>query len=122
MHNFKELKVWQKTIDFCVEIYKYTATFPTEEKFGLISQLRRSAVSISSNIAEGSSRTSDKEFFHFLSISIGSAYENETQLIISNKLKYVNDINFEDLTQKITEIQRMLNAFAETIKQKYLKK
>ncbi len=121
MHNFRELKVWQKGIDFCVEIYKCTASFPGEEKFGLISQLRRSAVSISSNIAEGSSRTSDKEFFHFLAISIGSAYENETQLIISNKLKYVNDINFEELTQKVTEIQKMLNAFSEIIKNKFSK-
>ena len=100
MHNFKELKVWQKAIDFSVEIYKNTASFPAEEKFGLISQLRRSAVSISSNIAEGSSRTSDKEFFHFLSHSIGSAYESETQIIISDRLKYVSDINFEELTKK----------------------
>ncbi len=122
MHNFKELKVWQKAIDYCVEVYKYTASFPTEEKFGLISQLRRAAVSISSNIAEGSSRNSDKEFFHFLSISIGSSYESETQLIISNKLKYMNDTNFEEMTEKITEIQRMLNAFADTIKNKYSKK
>ena len=122
MHNFRELKVWQKAIDFSVEIYKITASFPAEEKFGLISQLRRSAVSISSNIAEGSSRTSDKEFYHFLSISIGSAYECETQIIISNKLKYISDTNFEELTIKVTEIQKMLNAFAETIKQKYLKK
>ena len=121
MHNFRELKVWQKAIDFCVEIYQCTANFPSEEKFGLISQLRRSAVSIPSNIAEGSSRVSDKEFFHFLSISIGSAYESETQLIISNKLKYVEDIKFGELSNKITEIQRMLNAFAETVKQKYSK-
>ena len=121
MHNFRELKVWQKAIDFSVEIYKITSSFPAEEKFGLISQLRRSAVSISSNIAEGSSRTSDKEFFHFLSISIGSAYESETQLIISNRLKYVNDTNFEELTKKVTEIQKMLHAFAEIIKNKYSK-
>ena len=121
MHNFRELKVWQKAIDFSVEIYKNTASFPSEEKFGLISQLRRSAVSISSNIAEGSSRTSDKEFFHFLSISIGSAYECETQLIISNRLMYVNDTNFDELKKKVTEIQKMLNAFSEIIKNKYSK-
>lgn len=121
MHNFRELKVWQKAIEFSVDIYKMTSSFPTEEKFGLISQLRRSAVSIPSNIAEGSSRTSDKEFFHFLSISIGSAYESETQLIISNKLKYVNDTNFEELTKKVTEIQKMLNSFSEIIRNKFSK-
>ena len=121
MHNFRELKVWQKSIEFSVEIYKITAFFPSEEKFGLISQLRRSAVSIPSNIAEGSSRTSNKEFFHFLSISIGSAYESETQMIIANKLKYVNDADFEVLERKVTEIQKMLNAFSEIIKNKFSK-
>ena len=116
MHNFRELKVWQKAIEFSVEIYKITASFPTEEKFGLISQLRRSAVSIPSNIAEGSSRTSNKEFFHFLSISIGSAYESETQIIIANRLKFVSHPDFEELTRKVTEIQKMLNSFSEIIK------
>ena len=119
MHNFRELKVWQKAIEFSVEIYTITSSFPTEEKFGLISQLRRSAVSISSNIAEGSSRTSNKEFFHFLSISIGSAYESETQIIIANKLRYVSDLNFQELTKKVTEIQKMLHSFSETIKNKF---
>ena len=119
MHNFKELKVWQKAIELTVEIYKITSSFPSEEKFGLISQLRRASVSTSSNIAEGSGRNSDKEFVHFLSISIGSAYETETQLIISKRLNYVDDIRFEERTTKITEIQRMLNAFSENLKNKY---
>ena len=119
MHNFKELKVWQKAIELTVEIYKITSSFPSEEKFGLVSQLRRASVSTSSNIAEGSGRNSNKEFVHFLSISIGSAYETETQLIISRRLNYMEDIKFEELITKITEIQRMLNAFSENLKNKY---
>jgi four helix bundle protein len=122
MHNFREIKVWQKGIEYSVAIYKLTSNFPVEEKFGLISQLRRSSTSISSNIAEGSSRISVKEFFHFLSISIGSAYESETQLIICNKLNFINDTDFEEMIKKITEIQRMLNGFAETIRNNYNKK
>lgn len=121
MHNFKELKVWQKAIEFTVEIYKLTASFPSEERFGLISRLRRASVSTSSNIAEGSGRNSDKDFVRFLSISIGSAYETETQLIISRRLNYVDHTKFEELATKITEIQRMLNAFSENLKNKYLK-
>ena len=75
MHNFKELKFWQKSIYLSVLIYKHTASFPSEEKFGLVSQLRRASVSIASNIAEGASRESIKEFLYFLTISNGSAFE-----------------------------------------------
>ena len=83
MHNFKDLRVWQKSIQLTTDIYKLLASFPTDEKFGLISQLKRSAVSVPSNIAEGAGRNSNKEFNHFLSISLGSLFELKTQLIIS---------------------------------------
>ena len=118
MHNFKELKVWQKAIEFSLEVYKITAKFPTEEKYSLVSQLRRASVSIPSNIAEGSGRNGDKEFIHFLSLSIGSGYETETQLIIANRLKYITDTELEEAITKITEIQRMLHAFSESLKAK----
>lgn len=89
MHKLENLKIWTKAIDLATEVYEITAGFPNEEKYGLISQIRRCAVSISSNIAEGAGRTSKREFAHFLSISNGSAYELQTQLIISNKLNFV---------------------------------
>ena len=90
MHNYKQLKVWNKSIDLVVDVYKATVEFPKEEKYGLISQMRRSAVSIPSNIAEGAGRSYDKEFCHFLSNAHGSSYELETQVIVSEKLKLIS--------------------------------
>jgi four helix bundle protein len=86
MRPHKNLKVWRKAIEFVTRVYDITGSFPTEEKFGLISQIRRSAISIPSNIAEGAARNSRKEFIQFLSIAQGSTSELETQLIISNNL------------------------------------
>jgi four helix bundle protein len=117
MHNFKELKFWQKSVDLSVLIYKTTASFPTEEKFGLVSQLRRASVSIASNIAEGSSRNGDKEFLHFLSLSTGSAYEVETQLIIANKLNYIDESMLNELLARLNEIQKMIFSFSKKIKE-----
>lgn len=91
MHNLKELKIWNKAIDLSVDVYKATSGFPSDEKFNLTSQSRRSAVSIPSNIAEGAGRNSNKEFSNFLGIANGSSYELQTQLIISNKLNLLND-------------------------------
>ena len=83
MHRFKELEIWKKSRVFCNEIYEVTAQFPDTEKFGLTNQLRRASVSIPSNIAEGASRKSNKDFSRFLEIALGSCYEIETQLLIS---------------------------------------
>ncbi len=116
MHNFKELKSWQKAIDFCLDIYKLTGSFPTEERFGLTSQLRRAGVSVPSNIAEGSGRNSDKEFVHFLSIATGSSYELETQLIIANRLGYIKEEEIQEATLKLSEIQKMIFAFSNRLK------
>ncbi len=91
MHNFKELKVWQNARKHVKEIYVATKDFPSEEKFGLISQMRRSAVSIPSNIAEGSGRNTNKDFSHFLNISLGSAYELQTLLFLSQDLEFLNE-------------------------------
>ncbi|HNW98789.1 MAG TPA: four helix bundle protein [Bacteroidales bacterium] len=108
MNNFKQLKVWQKAVELTTNIYKETKTFPSQEQFGIISQITRSVVSIPSNIAEGSGRTTSKDFNHFLSIALGSSFETETLLIISNNLGYLNKNNFEKLVSEVTEIQKML--------------
>ena len=90
MYNFKELKVWQKAIDFVVEIYQLTETFPDRKKFGIISQIQRAAVSITCNISEGSGKSSNKDFNRFLEMALGSSNEVENLLIISYKLNYLN--------------------------------
>jgi len=115
MHNLKELKIWHKAIDLTVEVYKATASFPSEEKFGLISQSRRSAVSIPSNIAEGAGRNSNKEFVNFLGIANGSSYELQTQLVISNKLGLLNNDLLDNLLKQIDEVQKMTFAFQKTL-------
>ena len=111
MHKYKELKVWQKAIDLVTEIYSLTGKFPDKERFGLISQINRAAVSIPSNIAEGAGRNSTKEFLHFLSIAHASSYETETQLIISKNLNYLSTNELDVLTEKINEWQKMSYSF-----------
>jgi len=107
MNNYKELKVWQKAVDLAVDIYETTQSFPGEEKFGLTSQIRRCAVSIPSNIAEGSGRNTKKDFNNFLGISYGSSCELETQLLIARKTGLLNDETFEKHRNQIDEIQKM---------------
>ena len=108
MHQFKELKIWQKSMDLVVDIYTVTTNFPTDEKFGLTSQLRRCAVSIPSNIAEGAGRDSEKEFLYFLSIALGSSFELETQLILSQRLNLLTKQNLEDLLSLNNYVQNMI--------------
>jgi len=116
MKTHKDLVVWQKAIDLVVYVYKITASFPDNEKFGITNQIRRSVVSIPSNIAEGAARNSDKEFLHFLSISLGSLAELETQLIISNKLKYISDSILETCNIELTSIRKMILGLKKSIK------
>ena len=104
-HNFKELLVWKKSIELVKSIYQITSMLPSDERFGLVSQMNRSSISVPSNIAEGSGRTSGKEFLHFLNIAISSSYELETQLIISNEL-YELDVDF--VLVQISEVQKMI--------------
>ena len=99
--------MWQKSVDMAVEIYKITKKFPGDERFGLISQINRSAVSVASNIAEGAGRNSNNEFNHFLGISVGSLFELETQLIIANKLDYLSQDTLMMIVTSINEIQNM---------------
>ena len=116
MHQFKELLIWKKSRSFCSEIYLATSLFPVDEKFGLTNQLRRSAVSIPSNIAEGSSRNSNKDFARFLEIAIGSAYEMETQLLIACDLGFLQNDSMNSLICQLQEIIKMISKFRSTLK------
>jgi len=107
MHRFKDLEVWKKSRLFCSEIYSITSKFPETEKFGLTNQLRRAAVSIPSNIAEGSSRHSNKDFIRFLQMTLGSAYEVETQLLIAYDLKFINQKELDSLLKNLESIIKM---------------
>ncbi|AZA53186.1 four helix bundle protein [Chryseobacterium sp. G0201] len=116
MANFKELLVWQKSINFVTEIYRTTESFPKDETFGLKSQIRRASVSIPSNIAEGNSRRSKPDYLQFLKISRGSCAEVETQLIISKNLNFLNENEYLQLNQNIIEISKMLNGLINSLK------
>ena len=115
MHNLKELKIWNKAVDLTVDVYKSTASFPSDEKYGLTSQIRRSSVSISSNISEGAGRNSDREFIHFLGIANGSSYELQTQLLIAGKLELISNETVTTLLNQIEEIQKMNYKFQKTL-------
>lgn len=108
MNKFKELKVWQKSIQLVTKIYLVTSKFPKEELYGLTSQMRRCAISIPSNIAEGAGRGSKKEFSHFLDIAKGSSFELETQLIISKELRFSHHSIIDEITVELDEIQKMI--------------
>lgn len=115
IHNFRELKVWQKSMTLCKLVYEVSSNFPSEEKYNLKSQLQRSAISIPSNIAEGSGRNGDKEFQHFLSIANGSAFELETQLILAKQFDYISEQDFLNITILLTEIEKMIYSFHQTL-------
>lgn len=116
MHNYKELKVWTKSVELATLVYQTTGSFPKEEKFGLTSQMQRAAVSISSNIAEGAGRNSEPEFNVFLGYARGSSFELETQLFIAKNIGYVDESAFELLLNSITEIQKMLHGLKKSLK------
>lgn len=116
VNSFKDLSVWQKAIDLTVSIYALTAQFPKTEIFGLSSQLQRASVSIPSNIAEGHARDSTKEYLRFISIATGSPAEVETQLIIANKLQFINQEKLGELLEKTGEIGRMLRGLQKSLK------
>ena len=103
-HKFKELQIWHRSKAFCSRIYEVTSQFPDSEKFGLTNQLRRASVSIPSNIAEGSSRKSNKDFSGLLQMAIGSAYEIETQYLISLDLKFISETELNDVSSELNEI------------------
>jgi len=118
MKDFKELRVWQKSHLLTLAVYNATKSFPRDELYGLISQIRRSAISIPSNISEGCGRLSDKELSHFLVIANGSASELAYQLLLSKDLKYISELDFNQFDQDLTQIRKMLNAFVKQLNSK----
>lgn len=110
MRNFREMIIWNEGIEIVTEVYKLTTLFPKAEEYGLKSQLRRAAVSIPSNIAEGCSRKSQKEFKHYLEISLGSAFEVETDLLIATKLSIMAEKDLSVVLEKIQILERRLNS------------
>ena len=111
MHKLDDLLIWQKAMNLTEEVYKAVIDFPNDEKFGLSSQIKRSAVSIPSNIAEGAGRNSKNEFKHFLAIANGSSYELQTQLILAEKFNYIKEKQLKNLITLIIEIQKMNYSF-----------
>jgi four helix bundle protein len=109
INNYKHLIVWQKAVDLVIDVYQVTKSFSPSELYGLVSQLRRSAVSIPSNIAEGQGRATKGEFLQFLGHARGSLCELETQIIIAAKLRYISSEIEERLADEITEVARILN-------------
>lgn len=118
MQKFKNLIVWQKAHNNVLELYKVTNTFPREELYGLTSQMRRAAVSIPANIAEGCAKDSDKEFARYLRISLGSIHETEYYLLLSQDLGILSKVNADILVSNINEIKAMLLSLLKKIKEK----
>jgi four helix bundle protein len=115
MRNFKELKIWQKGLEIAVESYKLTQQFPPSERFGLSSQIARAAVSISSNIAEGNSRTSEKDYRRFIEIALGSTYELETHIILAKMIGYAEEDALTRILNNIIEEQKMISSFMNSL-------
>ncbi|UTN03915.1 four helix bundle protein [Flavobacterium bizetiae] len=107
MHQFEKLKIWQKAMDIAVHVYEISSLLPNDEKFNLIHQIKKCAVSIPSNIAEGSGRNSDKEFMHFLGIANGSTFELITQLILAKRLKLVSEDLIQPPINQLVEVSNM---------------
>ncbi|MDK9700136.1 MAG: four helix bundle protein [bacterium] len=116
INTFKELRVWQNSIEFVVAIYRITDNFPKHELYSLTNQIRRAAVSVPSNIAEGHVRESLKEYLHHLSIAQASLSEVETQLIISLRLDYLNEIDFSQMESDIRLIEKQLRTLRSSLK------
>lgn len=108
--NFREYRIWQEAVAMATKVYEVTSTLPYFEKKGLCDQLQRAVVSIGSNFAEGCARPSDNDFAHFLDISLGSAYEVETQLTIARNLKYLPEEHYQSLFEDLQSIERQTTA------------
>jgi len=118
LKSYKDLKVWQRSYQLCLEIYKITKGFPDEEKYGLTSQLRRAAVSVPSNISEGYGRKTTPEYIQFLYIAYGSVCEIETQILLSGDLGYISNGRLEMLNEGIREVERILKALIRSLENK----
>lgn len=116
--TFKDLEIWKRGMHLVKLIYRSVKTFPEQERFGLTSQMTRTAVSVPSNIAEGYLRNSQKSFLQFLRISLGSLGELETQVEVAHQEKYLSDVEYKELTQHIEELRKMLFGFIASIRKK----
>lgn len=116
MRDFHKLMIWQRSHSLTLEIYKITKTFPKEEVFGLTSQIRRAVSSIPTNIAEGCGKNSNKEFAHFLQITIGSATEVEYQLLLAHDINYINDGDYQVLTDETVAVRKMIIKYQSELK------
>ena len=116
MRDFRSLKVWEKSHDLILKIYKITDTFPNHELYGITSQVRRAAVSIPTNIAEGSGKDSDAELKRYFIIAMGSSSELEYLLLLAHDLNYCSPSDYQELQEALTEIRKMLNAFIQKLK------
>jgi len=116
MNSYKELIVWQKSIELSKEIYSITEQFPKSEIFGIINQMRRAAISIPSNIAEGYARGHRKEYLQFLSVAFGSGAELETQILIAKKLNFIKEVEYKKILSLLEEIMKMLNKLISSLR------
>ena len=119
MRTHKDLDAWKLSVEWVVLIYQLTSTFPKEEVFGLTNQIRRAAVSIPSNIAEGAARNSNKELIQFLHISVGSQQELDTQFLIAKKLEYLTEDQYNEINIKIETVGKLLNGLIKYLKTKW---
>ena len=116
MKNFRDLQVWQRAHEFVLKLYRSTNSFPREEVYGLTSQIRRAAVSVPSNIAEGCGRQGDPELARFCQIAMGSASEAEYQLLLAHDLGFLESKEYKELDQHLCEVKRMLNGFIKKLR------
>ncbi len=115
MHNYRELKIWQRSMDLCEQVYKVSISFPNEERFGLTSQIKDCATSIPSNIAEGAGRSTNKQFKYFLEIAMGSDNELQTRIELARRISYLNDADAFQLTDEALQIYKMILTFHNTL-------
>ena len=116
MKNFRDLKVWEKSHLLALKVYEATISFPREELYGLVSQIRRACTSIPTNIAEGCGRNRDSELYRFFEIAMGSASELEYLLLLAHDLKYLGQSEYKKLSDDVTEVKRMLASFIQKLK------
>ncbi|WP_353541800.1 four helix bundle protein [Deinococcus xinjiangensis] len=116
MRDFRQLLVWQKAHELTLEVYRVSRAFPAEEKFGLTGQLRRSAASVPTNLAEGSGRRSRAEYAHFVGVACGSALETEYHLLLASDLGYLTPDAYQPLDERVQEIKRMLAGLSHSLK------
>ncbi|MDX1940092.1 MAG: four helix bundle protein [Saprospiraceae bacterium] len=118
MHNFRNLDIWKDSMELTTKIYKLTTVFPSDERFNLTSQIRRCAVSIPSNIAEGAGRNTNADFNQFLGIATASSYELETQLLIAQRLGFIEIVPLEEVITELHSIQKRIYNFKQSIMRK----